>query len=90
MTSRSTIEDKRVIYSRLCQDVTREGMTVEIVIFRLEDDATWSLSVDDEDGGTTVWDDAFPTESEALDAAMQLIETDGIASFFDPPPSAAH
>ena len=74
------IEDKKVIYSPLCRDVTRDGITVEICIYRLED-TEWSLSVDDEAGGSTVWDDLFASDEDALREAMQSIEDSGISSF---------
>ena len=75
------IEDKMVIYSDLCQEVTEDGITVEIMIYRLEDDNQWSLSIDDEKGGSTVWNDLFPSDISAHHEAMKTIREDGIGSF---------
>jgi uncharacterized protein len=39
------------------------------------------LEVVDHLGGSTVWDDPFPTDPAALDEAMAAIEVEGIGSF---------
>ena len=77
----ANIEDKEIIYSDLCQAFTEDGITVEIMIYRLEEDDQWSLSIDDEKGGSTVWDDLFPSDINALHEAMKTIREDGIGSF---------
>lgn len=35
----------------------------------------------DETGGSTVWDDKFPTDQAALKEALNTIEKKGLASF---------
>ena len=62
-------------------------MTVEVLIYRGKDDAGWMLEVVDQEGGSTVWDDLFPTEEEALAEALDTIETEGIAWFLRDPSS---
>jgi uncharacterized protein len=67
------------VSSPLSQRVERNGTSVEIEIY--EDGAGgWLLEVVDEFGNSTVWDDAFPTESAALAEALNTIDTEGIAS----------
>ena len=39
------------------------------------------MEVVDHLGGSTVWDDRFPTDQAALDEAMATIEVEGIGSF---------
>ena len=58
-------EDYEVEDSRLCQKVSRDGITVEVLIYRGKDDSGWMLEVVDQDGGSTFWDDLFPTDEEA-------------------------
>ena len=43
------------------------------------------LQVVDQEGGSTVWDDLFPTDEEALAEAMNTIETEGIGCFLRDP-----
>ena len=60
---------------QLCRLVSRDGITVEILIYRGKDDSGWMLEAVDQEGGSTVWDDLFPTDQEALAEAMNTIET---------------
>lgn len=82
--------DKVIIDSPLSQEVTRDGVTVKIQIYRLEDENRWALEVEDEEGGSTVWDEEFSTDTEALKEAMKTIDEDGIKSFFDDPKKGFH
>ena len=45
------------------------------------------LEVVDQEGTSTVWDDLFPTEEEALAEALNTIETEGIGCFLRDPSS---
>ena len=74
-------EDYRIIPSPLQQTVTRDGISVDVLIYRGEEDSGWILEVVNHLGGSTVWDDPFPTDQAALDEALSTIETEGIASF---------
>ena len=78
-------EDYEIENSRLSRKVSRDGMTVEVLIYRGRDDSGWMLEVVDQEGGSTVWDDLFPTEGEALAEALNTIETEGIACFLRDP-----
>ena len=54
-------------YSPLCEEVTRDGLTVHVQIYRLKcGDSGWSLEVIDQEGASTVWDDLFATDHEAF------------------------
>ena len=51
-------EDIEIEYSTLSQSLNRDGVEVEIQIYRIEGSgAGWTLEVEDEEGGSTVWDD---------------------------------
>ena len=48
---------------------------------RDENESGWILEVIDEENASTVWDEPFDTDREALDAVMKVIDQDGIRSF---------
>ena len=68
-----------LVYSPLCQRVTRDGTEVNIQIYN-DDNGGWLLEVVDEFWNSTVWDDSFTTDSAALAEALKTIDTEGIAS----------
>jgi hypothetical protein len=70
-----------LISSPLARKITREGVTVGICIYRGASEDGSILEVEDQDGGSTVWDDRFPSDQAALDEALQIIETEGIRAF---------
>jgi uncharacterized protein len=74
-------DDAPIEHSPLERDVTREGATVRVFIYRGREDPGWLLEIEDELGGSTVWQDPFDSDQEALDEALQTIEKDGIHSF---------
>jgi uncharacterized protein len=74
-------DESKLVFSTLSKRVTRDGITVDVRIYRGKDEEGWLLEVVDHLGGSTVWDDRFPTDVEALQEAMTTIEADGIASF---------
>ncbi|BCG04598.1 hypothetical protein PPGU19_091660 (plasmid) [Paraburkholderia sp. PGU19] len=68
--------------SPLSTRITREGTSVEVHIYRAENDSRdgWVLEIIDSLGTSTVWDDLFPTDGAALDEALNTISSHGIAS----------
>ena len=48
------------------------------------------MEVIDEENASTVWDQPFDTDQEALDAVIKVIEEDGIRSFLDAEPEEMH
>jgi uncharacterized protein len=71
--------EKSLVYSTLCQRVTRDGTEVDIQIYN-DDKGGWLLEVVDEFWNSTVWDDSFTTDRAALAEALKTIDTEGIAS----------
>jgi len=72
-------EDHEVKMSPLCQPVTSDTRTVQADIY--EDGAGgWLLEVIDEYHNSTVWDEPFKTDQEALDEAVNTVEKEGIGS----------
>jgi hypothetical protein len=83
-------DEDRIITSPLSRKFTRDGITIEILIYRLEDDPAWQLEVVDPEGVSTVWEDLFATEQDALNEAFQTIASEGIASFLRDPNQTLH
>ena len=77
------MSDPEIIMSPLCREITRDGTKIQVDIYRGEDKSGWILEVIDEENTSTVWDDPFDTDREALDTVMEVIEKDGIRSFLE-------
>ena len=75
------MDDYNIIRSRLSRKITREGTTLEVLIYRVEGDEAWTLEVIDHEGGSTVWDETFVTEQDALNEVFQTIASGGISGF---------
>jgi uncharacterized protein len=73
--------NRAVLHSPLQERITRDGISVDVMIYRAGDEEGWILEVVDHLGGSTIWDDPFPTDQAAYDEAMAAIEEDGIGSF---------
>lgn len=74
-------ESGAIVHSPLERTVSRDGATLRIFIYRGRADAGWQLELEDQLGGSTVWDDEFESDRAALEAALLAIEEDGIESF---------
>jgi uncharacterized protein len=76
------------IHSPLSQSITREGQTVQVEIFE-NGEGGWLLEVVDDYGNSTVWDDPFPTDTEALDEAVRTIDDEGIHALIGAPSASS-
>lgn len=74
------LDEIKIIQSPLEQRYESNGRYLLIQIYRSED-SPWVLEIVDDLGGSTVWDDEFVTDQEALDCAIKEIESVGIESF---------
>jgi len=74
-----TEDDHYPMHSPLAQSVTRDGKTVQVEIYE-DGEGCWLLEVVDEHGNSTVWDDPFPSDQDALDEALRIIAEEGIES----------
>jgi uncharacterized protein len=81
-------EDFEIIYSPLEQQFTQDGQSLEICIYK-SDGSSWALEIIDAGGTSTVWDEQFDTDQEALDAALRAISEDGIEAFLTPDKDSA-
>jgi hypothetical protein len=77
------MDDPDITMSALCQSGTRDGKTVQVEIFE-DGENGWLLEVVDDYGNSTVWDDPFDTEQEALDEAMNTLNEEVIDALIGP------
>jgi hypothetical protein len=77
------VTDPNITYSGLSREVQVDGSDLQIEIYRLEHRKYWTLEIIDEKGTSTVWDDSFGTDQEALDEAQKTILKEGIGAFHD-------
>jgi hypothetical protein len=72
--------------SPLEQTLTRNGVTVEICIYK-GSEGDWTLEVMDAAGNSHVWDDQFATDQQAFDEAMRALDEEPLA-FMEPTPGS--
>lgn len=75
-----------VIHSPLSQDITRDDRTVRASIYD-DGEGKWILEVEDEYGNSSVWDQHFDTDRDALNEAYRTIQEEGITSLIGKPSS---
>ena len=75
------MSDPEIVMSTLCREIIEDGTKIQVDIYRGEDESGWILEVIDEENTSTVWDDPFNSDQEALDEVMEVIERDGIRTF---------
>ena len=80
--------DPTPFLSPLSQQINRDGHTVRVDIYE-NGEGGWILEVVDHFGNSTVWDQSFPSDADALNEAIRTIESEGIESLIDAPPSGA-
>lgn len=72
-----------LVTSGLSRTVSREGVTVEVNIFRLESETEWTLEVVNQARTSIVWDDPFENDQLALAAFQAAVDEEGMTSFLD-------
>ena len=82
-------EEYKLTMSPLCQTFEKDGKAVKIEIYN-GDEGGWVLEVEDQFGNSTVWDDEFDTDQEALEEAINTINTEGIDSLIGSPTGGLH
>jgi hypothetical protein len=75
-----TSNDPKIIESTHSGVVTREGVTIKLCIYRLER-TKWTLEVVDAQGTSTVWDDEFETDDDALAEFERTVRESGMLEF---------
>ena len=75
--------DPNLITSSLSRAVSRDGVTVRVEIYRLEDRPGWGLEVINDKGTSIVWDELFDTDDAADAAFRETVAVEGMTSFLD-------
>lgn len=75
-------QEPKLIESKLSGNITKDGITVELCIYRLEN-TDWSLEVVNSNGTSIVWDDLFSSDHAAHDEFNKTITNEGMAAFED-------
>ena len=73
------MDEIELIYSKHCKSVTRNGLTIEVLIYSSGKN-DWILEVVDEKDNSTVWDGEFQTDDEAYQEFEHTLRTEGIES----------
>jgi len=82
-------EEIELIMSPLCQSVESDGKTVQIDIYK-DDKSGWILEVVDQFNNSSVWDDSFESDNDALEEALKTIKEEGINSLIGPDSGQVH
>ncbi|MEH6809408.1 MAG: hypothetical protein V7651_11175 [Hyphomonas oceanitis] len=75
--------DPNLVFSPRNGRVTRNGMTVELCIVRLEHGDEWTLEVVNQNGTSIVWDDPFDSDEAAFEEFERTIAEEGMEAFLD-------
>jgi hypothetical protein len=75
--------DPNIVISGLSGEFAKDGMTVEVHILRLEQEATWTLEVVNSSGTSIVWDDPFASDEQAYAEFRRTVAEEGMKAFGD-------
>ncbi|MGD9667845.1 MAG: hypothetical protein AB7U75_02195 [Hyphomicrobiaceae bacterium] len=74
-------DDYVLIDSPLSGPLRRDGVEIEVCIYRGEKEAGWILEVVDSEGNSFVWGDKFETDQAAFDELLRTIRVEGMKQF---------
>ena len=72
-----------LVRSGLSGIVSKDNVTVKVIIVRLESESNWSLEVVNDAGTSIVWDDLFDSDEDAYAEFQQTVEEEGMCAFLD-------
>ena len=72
-----------LVRSGLSGIVSKDNVTVEVIIVRLESESKWSLEVLNNAGTSIVWDDLFDSDEDAYAEFQRTVEEEGMCAFLD-------
>lgn len=73
--------DPNIVRSGLSGRVAKDGLAVDVEIYRFEGEPRWVLEVVDSTGASTVWDDQFDTDESAFATFQAVLADEGIQAF---------
>jgi len=77
-------EEYEVKMSPLSQRMEIDGKEIDVQIYE-DGEGGWLLEAVDEFNNSTVWDDPFPSDQEAMKELQRAIQEDGVDSLIGPP-----
>jgi len=77
------MSDDDVKMSPLSQRYEEDGQVVHIEIYE-DGEGGWLLEIVDEDNNSTMWEDSFDSDGDALAEALAAIEQEGIHALIGP------
>ena len=72
-----------IVHSGLSGIVSRDDVTVEVLIYRIESEPQWSLEVVNNAGTSIVWDDLFARDEDAFADFERTVAEEGMRAFLD-------
>lgn len=75
--------EPNLITSGLSGSVTKDGITVQVHIVRLEGKPEWTLEVVNARGTSIVWDDPFLSDDAAYAEFQHTVQEEGMGAFLD-------
>ena len=72
-----------IVTSGLSRNMTQDGITVELCIYRLEEEAEWTLEVVNAAGTSIVRDDKFSSDDAADEKFLKTVAEEGMVAFLD-------
>jgi uncharacterized protein len=73
--------EPNIVRSGLSGRVAKDGLAVDVEIYRLESEPEWTLEVVDHTGASTVWDDPFESDEAAFAAFNAVLAEEGMGAF---------
>ena len=77
-------EDPEIEISKQSQIISSGGKNLSVEIYRIKDTLNWSLEIVDEKGNSTVWDDLFASDKDAITEARKAILEETTEAFIGP------
>lgn len=77
------MKDPNIVLSGHCGPFTRDGVSVEVSIVRLEHESQWTLEIINASRTSIVWDDPFPSDDAAYAEFLATVEEEGMKVFLD-------
>ena len=72
-----------IVYSEFGGHFTQDGVSVDVVIVKLEGGSEWTLEVVNANGTSIVWDETFLNDLEAYAEFQRTVMEEGMEAFLD-------
>lgn len=78
-----TAEHPEIDVSLLSGEFTKDGITVEVMIYRGANETEWVLEVVYDEDIATFWEEPFETDQAAYAEFVRTVEREGMNTFLD-------